>query len=143
MFTTRSDQLVAFLDEMLGSRRATQQLLALASAAVLTAFPYDHKDQWLDELRMRIADTGACAPPPVKAHSGVTADQRDAALQLLLAALDRDHAGDREAILEKLGAASALALAGTPSALNEWNHLLGASHATFRTSWLAKNTDLN
>jgi hypothetical protein len=143
MFTSSSERTVQVLDELLGSRRATQQLLALASAAVLTAFPYDHRAGYLAGIREQAPRIKKLSFVSNREVPEVSTTLRDAALQLLLNALEHDLGGDREAILERLKEASTLALADATDALDEWDRLVFDSHERFVQRRLTVHDDLN
>jgi hypothetical protein len=146
MFTSSATNIVVHLDGMLGHRRATQQLLALASAAVLTAFPYGHSDVWLKAVREEISRAGPRARAPLGGGMGrqpISLALRDSVLHWLLHSLEQDHSGSREEILDILAGAAVHSLAGSDEEVEQFAEALLAHHSQFLDQWVVEHPDLN
>ena len=72
MFTTPSETLLDTLDSILGSRDETRRVIAMASAAVLTASPHGSESQWLEGVQEKLT---AHAP-----RSIILSSRRDASI---------------------------------------------------------------
>lgn len=143
MFPATPAALVRVLEERLGSRPSVRHLLALASAAVLVAFPYDQRADFLkgvDERLPRIRRLGRDSE-----GNGPSPDEnlRAETLVFVLHGLEARHHGDRERILAELEAASALALSERPSEFSAYRRELRVAHETILRERLAARIDLN
>jgi len=151
MFKPSHDPLLVTLDKMLGGRAQTQELLAMASAAVLTACPHGSDEHWLRDLRKRIPTE---LPPerivlnnrrgPAFPRAQSPEATRTDALEVLLQTLHREHDGDAESILARLATLSASSLAAAqPRLVTQWSDLVQKTHRAVQQGYLSNHPDLN
>lgn len=143
MFPSTPTLLVRALEARLGSRSAVREVLALASAAVLVAFPYDHRADYLKGLDARLPKIRRLGRRSLDESGGVDDARRTETLAYLLHGLEELHHGDREAILGGLEAASAIALEERPAEFDDFRRDLRAAHDTFLEARLSARLDLN
>ena len=171
MFDDTADDLLQDLDDWLGDRSATCEVLALASATVLTAAHHDAPHHWLDDVQRRmhapcppvsqiIVSTGfkrttfrrrriedaesAGLPSSVPKNAADRLDQHRAALRHLLDTLETKHDGQVPDILRELARLAAQALAPLSSShRQEWTALLLGTHKSVQCGYLKNHSDLN
>ncbi|GEM_PF-2083889 len=156
MFTAPSDTLLTTLDKLLGSRVHTQEVIALASAAVLTASPIGEENSWLAQVQQCIPRAPANLREVLLCnHGGIggTANHpsthlsqadRQNALQYLLDALHEEYGSNAPAMLARLSQLAAEALASANAQrVTRWGELLLRTHRSVQQGYLANNPDLN
>lgn len=149
MFTPSPDPLLRALDQIVGSRATTREVIALATAAVLTASPHGEEEEWLEsvaekaatpDLGRRIILSNRHTPPASEA----TTDRREAALKHLLDTLDGELGNNAQLLLKRLASLAARALESeSPASLERWGSLLRQAHRSVQTGYLVNNPDLN
>lgn len=153
MFSPSPDPLLHSLDQIVGSRETTREVIALATAAVLTASPHGQENDWLEEVTEEAArpELGRqiilsnrrpnSASPAV---AGTPNGSREAALQHLLDTLDGELGSNPQLLLKRLARLAARALESeSPASLKRWGSLLREAHRSVQSGYLTNNPDLN
>ncbi len=145
MFTLATDELLHTLDHMVGDRRRTCDVLALASATVLTAAPIDRESSWLDEVRQKIPKASDIMVSARFRQQAAPSNQSyERAVGHLLDTLERQHEGEVQAILSHLSRLSGEALARLPlSQQQKWSDFVTRAKDSIHLGYLSNHPDLN
>ncbi len=152
MFTQSGDAMLRVIDELAGDREGTCQVLALASATVLTASSHGMQRRWLCEVERRIQSGPPRSQVIVssrfrqKQGLGLVHGEGDygRAVQMLLDSLDEECQGQVGSILSHLSHLSVLALSSLSQAQRKrWADLVDQTHRRVQSGYLHNHPELN
>jgi hypothetical protein len=150
MVNSLSQALLTTLDEFLGNREATCEVLALVSAALLTASPHGVEHTWLNQIRTNIRPNDRASEIKFssrfrQAQTFVVAPEAsqrcERAVRHLLETLELEYQGETRQMLAHLCDLVALAL--TPDRVEQWTRLVSSTHKSVQCGYLQNHLDLN